>query len=578
MADYENRLNSYALPIAVTRKAGQYKIVLGSKQNLYESVRKISFDTYSWGTRKKWIAKQEEASGQIWCDINIQNPGVRMKITKDDDNSVSVAPWLGFPEIDKVTHREISSGTKVGKLLDITADYNPDKINTKRLLTPSGNRLDDYILQKSTSVYAVMYGWPYHAVENGTKQKVFPAFSKSEDYIISSSQDFTNGCSTTLTNGVQKKVPAGPSFKVASNSAYSYTNTQSSSQTQSVKVEYTLNNSGNGALPDDVYANTGVVFYTFNQLTFNSVGKFYYKINGIDSDALVVPGLSDRPGGMDFEYLFAAVALKPRDSDKVMHTCLFDLRDPAQLSKPDDFRNSKDFAKNTYSPLSKGLAAKPSSRILFDSTYLSLADDVNKIRDFQESVNFESLLDSVKSYGKVKIDGQDLSIGVIPYIQKGGDKTGVVQYTLERDTAVSYGKSIRQSMTNTHEWSQGIDWEYNGKSGFLTGGSVDYFGSVSYSTSTEGANGFQLTVPGCIAGASETMEYYVVYIDIPALKNNLYKKELAKAVDKNGKPIKFAKPFYAPDYCWDTNNSFMLMIPYIPNQSVAAIVRQAKKE
>ena len=265
MADYENRLNSYALPIAVTRKAGQYKIVLGSKQNLYESVRKISFDTYSWGTRKKWIAKQEEASGQIWCDINIQNPGVRMKITKDDDNSVSVAPWLGFPEIDKVTHREISSGTKVGKLLDITADYNPDKINTKRLLTPSGNRLDDYILQKSTSVYAVMYGWPYHAVENGTKQKVFPAFSKSEDYIISSSQDFTNGCSTTLTNGVQKKVPAGPSFKVASNSAYSYTNTQSSSQTQSVKVEYTLNNSGNGALPDDVYANTGVVFYTFNQ-------------------------------------------------------------------------------------------------------------------------------------------------------------------------------------------------------------------------------------------------------------------------------------------------------------------------
>jgi len=171
-----------------------------------------------------------------------------------------------------------------------------------------------------------------------------------------------------------------------------------------------------------------------------------------------------------------------------------------------------------------------------------------------------------------------LSVGVIPYIQKGGDRSGVVQYTLANDTTVSYGKSIRQSTTTTHSWSEGVDWEYNGKRGFLVGGEVAYNGSVSYSTATEGANGFQMTIPGCITGADETMEYYVAYIDIPALKNDLYKKELAKSVDKKGNPVKFVKPFYVPDYCWDNNNSFMLMIPYIPKQSVASIARQAAKE
>ena len=567
---YKNTITSYALPISVN---GNGNITLAGKQIIYELNRDISFN-YG-GAGKKRAQKLAEAAGPIWKSINIQNPGAQIDINKNYYNKISIKPWSGFPNITLVAHSDNLSIKYSGSFKDVTSDYSPDKITTKRVVDsdPAHNKLDSYMLQNSASVYAVMYGWPYHAVKEGIVQRTFPTFTQSKNYTLATSEDFSNGCSTSLENGAQKKTPGGPSFKFAVATAYSYNHSQSTDQTQSVNTEFTLEKT-DIAMEAGLYANTGVVFYNFNKLIINSAGIFQNESN--QSTEIIIPGLSDRAiDKVQFEYIIAGAAAKPEDG--VIHTCLFDLGNPSKLTRPDAFMYDE-FRGNTYSPLSKGLMPKPSSRIIFDDAYQKADIQLKEIDVFQKTSGFNDLLSRAKQYGKKTIDGKDISVGVIPYIEQGGNKTGKIQYTLDASTSVSCTKSVRQTMTDAHTWSVGKVWEYNGIAGGLTSGEVTYDGSTTYSTSTEGSNGYKITIPGCVMSSSLTMEYYTFYIDIPMLKNILQKAVALKAKDDAGALIKYEKPFYIPDYCWDNNNSFMLMIPFATKKTVDAVDRVAAKE
>ena len=387
------------------------------------------------------------------------------------------------------------------------------------------------LLKDGVKVYAVIYGWPYSAVEDVLNPPAYPSYEQTDAQSYLESKG--SGCGDSLSNevgvsagykGLCFKVNANAGFKSDFQTMYRESTDKSASLSLSSRIS-------KGDIPSEEWRKTGIVLYNKIKPVIVSYGWIEPKYGDIKVDGLP---------GVPFVVVMMAVG---EGADSGVMISKFDVTDPSKLIVPqwDDVVPG-----NTYSGLSDGLLSRPDAFLNKDN----FDNNARAIQNWQteKSNDLNYLINTLlPEYNATKVD-----MGVVPYLR---DCSGT-PYNLSMDTSIKGQTCISEGTSDESSTGYGAAWSFKSSVfgfGGYDQGSFMHTSSSVYKTDESSSKGFAISIPACTTLKSVSFKLYTLYIDVPALKGRL--------ADSEGN---VKKPSYVPNWNWKYNQSFMLIVPYVP--------------
>lgn len=427
-----------------------------------------------------------------------------------------------------------------------------EKINkTLEVLEPKLDFLADNSFARdfdpSLEVITIMYGWPYNRVAD--KSQVCALVCNKID-TQSDMQNYSSGVNFDLANGMSYGFGEIASMKVGIKTTFDYKHAWGTTKavSSSIALKYT-----NAEKYDSYFwGDYGIVMYKKNE-------------GLIDSYLRIIPiGTNSKYTNIESPWITYGKTILPCTLSSVVAvpTNKSDLRSMAFKASDPKRRISVNEKEDIYSLLTAGLGVsednennpptgKPCSLLSTspNDTINDIDPKIQEIIKWQNVLNLSQLIDLCDKSGS----------GITSLYPN--ERYGLFINTNTSETIeINVTESVTASESDQYDGSVGVvmEWEVKpGTSGGFGGWGKNYIGykgGKSNQKTNAVTSGINLNVPGDSGSRQFARQVYRFKINVTQYK--LYLKE---------NNMKDKRPWFIPKFAWIQNNTFVLMLPYMPN-------------